>query len=372
MKAIHPTLLKLGLAALTASPAFAIEPPDDNAPPPAVQPAEKPAEQPAKPAAEKPAADQPAAAAFLGVGTSSVPEALAAHLNLKPEEGVLVRSLDPNGPAAKAGLAEHDVITKIDGQAVGSHADLVREVQKHQPGKEIAVDYIHQGKPANKSVTLTPRPDGAAPMPAPNQIDDLMLQGMPEEQAKRIREMIERQLRAFEDDGGEDPAGPAIPADPFNQLRDAQKRMRDLQKQMQERMGDALKQGEGGLRIQGGATFRMVDPEGSVELNSKDGGKEATVRDKDGKKVWSGPWDTEQDKAAAPPEVRARLDRLNIDETFKGGGLRLRLGGPGFIEPAPDENNGGAEKKAEEKTGGKPAKDGSHPTPEAPPSGEIR
>ena len=63
MKAIHPTLLKLGLAALTASPAFAIEPPDDNAPPPAVQPAEQPAEQPAKPAAEKPAPEKPAAEA---------------------------------------------------------------------------------------------------------------------------------------------------------------------------------------------------------------------------------------------------------------------------------------------------------------------
>ena len=367
MKAIHPTLLKLGLAALTASPAFAIEPPDDNAPPPTVQPAEQPAEQPAKPAAEKPAAEA-AAAAFLGVGTSSVPEALAAHLNLKPEEGVLVRSLDPNGPAAKAGLAEHDVITKIDGQAVGSHADLVREVQKHQPGKEIAVEFIHQGKPANKSVTLAARPDGAAAMPVPNQIDDLMLQGMPEDQAKRIREMIERQLRAFEDDGGDDPAEPAIPAGPLKQLHDAQKQLRDMQRQMQERMGDALKQGKGGIHIEGGATFRMVDPEGSVELNSKDGGKEATVRDKDGKKIWSGPWDTEQDKAAAPPEVRARLDRLNIDDTFKGGGLRLRLGGQGLIEPAPDDKAGEDANKADEK----PAKDGGHPTPEAPPAGEIR
>lgn len=365
MKAIHPTLLKLGLAALITSPAFAIEPPDDNAPPPAVQPAEEPAAQPGKPAAEQPRAA--AAAAYLGIGTSTVPDVLAAHLNLKPEEGVVVRSIDPDGPAAKAGLAEHDVITRIDGQQVGSHADVVRAIQKHQPGKEIPVDFIHQGKPANKSLTLAARPDGAAAIPVPNQLDDLMLQGMPEDQAKRIREMIERQLRAFEDDNG--PAAPGIPADPMRQLR-------EMQKQMQERLGGALQPGKGGIHIEGGATFRMVDPEGSVELNSKDGGKEATVRDKDGNKIWSGPWDTEQDKAAAPPEVRARLDRLNLDNNFKGGGLRFRLGGPGLIEPAPAEepekDDKADEKKPDEKPADKPAKDGEHPTPEAPPSGEIR
>lgn len=353
MKAIRHSLLPIGFTALLTAPVLAIEPPEDNAPPPAVDPAAPQAEAPAAPAADQPKPQPQAAGAYLGIGTSAVPDALAAHLNLQGDAaGVLIRSIDPNGPAAKAGLVEHDVVTRVAGQAVGSHADLVAEIRKHQPGAEIAIDFIHQGKPANKSVTLVPRPDGAAAAPVPNQLDDLMLQGMPEEQAKRIREAVERQLRAFEEDA------PAAPGDPMKQLR-------ELQKQMRERMGDALKQGGnfGGIKIQGGATLRMMDPEGSIELNSKDGGKEATIRDKDGKVTWSGPWDTEQDKAAAPPEVRARLDKLKIDENFLGEGLRFRLGGQGLIEPEPADE----EQKAPKDQG-----DAEQPAPAAPKSGPIK
>jgi hypothetical protein len=39
--------------------------------------------------------------------------------------------------------------------------------------------------------------------------------------------------------------------------------------------------------------------------------------------VWNGPWDTAQDKQAAPADVRKRVDSLNIDKNFKGAGLRL-------------------------------------------------
>jgi hypothetical protein len=136
-------------------------------------------------------------------------------------------------------------------------------------------------------------------------------------------------------------------------------------KDMRKRMEDALKQGpgaDGGLKIQGAATFRLMKLDGtSIELRSKEGGREATIRDKDGKVTWSGPWDTEQDKAAAPPEVRAALQRLNVDGNFKGGGIRLGLGGMGL--PAPE---------AEDQEDAKPNKDEAAPAPPAPKGGSIR
>jgi hypothetical protein len=46
---------------------------------------------------------------------------------------------------------------------------------------------------------------------------------------------------------------------------------------------------------------------------------------KDGQVQWEGPYDTPQDKDAAPPDVRERIERLNIDMDFKGNGLRLRM-----------------------------------------------
>jgi hypothetical protein len=68
-------------------------------------------------------------------------------------------------------------------------------------------------------------------------------------------------------------------------------------------------------------------------VKSSDGSKEVTVRDAQDNVIWTGPWDTEQDKAAAPAEVRKRVDSLNLDTTFKGGGLRFQMN-----KPAPPGN----------------------------------
>ena len=330
MKINKLPLLPVGIAVLLTTPVLAIEPPADNAPPPAnPQAPELPAAQ-----AEVPA---PAAqvAPYLGIGSAHVPEVLAAHLGLQADEGVVIRAIDPDGPAAKAGLVEHDVITKVAGQPVGSHADLVKQIQSRKTGDEVSLDLIHQGKPLTKSITLVPRPDGGGIAVGPQELPNLLLDGMPMDQAKRIGEAIERQLRAMQD-------GVAIPEDVpdknFPQMGEAMK-------QMQKRMADAMQNGMnlpgGGIKIQGSAVFRMLDPQGSIEMKSEDGGKEATVRDKDNKVLWSGPWDTPQDKAAAPPDVRARIEKLNIDEHFNGNGIRLQFGGGGLIAPEDAEPEGG-------------------------------
>ncbi len=104
--------------------------------------------------------------------------------------------------------------------------------------------------------------------------------------------------------------------------------MRDMKRRMEEAMrghNDLPAPGiHGKVDVQQGATIRMLDQNGSIELKSNDGGKEVTIRDKDDNITWTGPWDTEQDKAAAPEDYRKRMDRLNLDTAFKGNGIRLR------------------------------------------------
>ena len=65
------------------------------------------------------------------------------------------------------------------------------------------------------------------------------------------------------------------------------------------------------------------DHEGSVEIKSSGENAEVVVRNKANEIVWSGPWDTEQDKAAAPDNIRERIEKLNIQ---MGKGFSLRLG----------------------------------------------
>jgi len=259
-----------------------------------------------------------------------VPELLGEHLKLEPGHGVVVRSLDPAGPAAKAGLVQNDVITKVAGKPVGSHEGLRDAVSAMKPGEDIDVDYIHQGEEKVAKITLAgmPAQPGAIAGGELKPMERLMLDGMPQDQAKRIQDAIQQNLKAFEDLQREDGA-----AMPEQLLGDAmRKRVEQMMKGMQLQ---GMPQG-GGINFKSSGTIRMLNPDGSgVELMSENGGKQVRVLGKNGNVEWEGPYDTPQDKEAVPKEYRDRIDNLNIDMDFKGQGLRLRMAPR--VEPPPGE-----------------------------------
>jgi len=318
-------------AGLLSFPAFAIEAPSGGTPPPPAPsgrtveretevqeiPVEEPAQAPERPLA-KPRAVAPAAnAAYLGVGGYRAPEILAIHLGLKNGEGLVVSSLDPSGPAAAAGLAEDDVITRADTAIIRSREDLTRAVQAKKPGDKISIDFIHEGKPDRRDIVLTNRPEApvARGPRQPNEQLDRMLRNLPQEQADRIRDSIEQSLRG----GGVEPfQNESIP-----QMDDAIDEMRKRAEKMFEGMKAPS---EVESNFSSASSIRLLDDQGSVEINSRNGGTEVRVLDKQGKEIWSGPWNSEQDKAAAPKEVRDRVERLNFDMDSGSNGLRLRMG----------------------------------------------
>lgn len=310
--------LTAGLAAMWITPASAIEAPADDAPPPPA--AEAPAaEQAPEVQPAKPEAEAEAKSAFLGVVSSNVPEMLADHLGLKPGEGIIVRALVPDGPAAKAGVTVHDVITRVADHPVGSQMDLTQQVTARKPGEIVHLDVIHKGKAAGLDVTLGTRPDEVAGM-NPRPLDQLNLDGIPKDLADRVRGAIEGNIGGMELDFGDGMENEAPHMD---------EAMREMKKRMEKAMEGLKAPGVPGipkLDIQQGTTIRLMDDKGSVELKSNNGGKEVTIRDKDNKITWTGPWDTEQDKAAAPADVRQRVSRLNLDTKFQGNGLRFHMG----------------------------------------------
>ena len=190
---------------------------------------------------------------------------------------------------------------------------------------------IHKGKPAGVDVTLGTRPDeiaGMEPMP----LDQLNLDGIPRDLADRVRGAIEGNLGGMDLRFGDG----ALQAAP--KMEDAMREMKLRVEKAMEGLGGFELPEEGGINVQQGASIRLMDEQGSIELKSNDGGKEVTLRDKQNKIVWTGPWDTEQDKAAAPDDVRKRVERLNFDSKFNGNGLRLRGG-----LRMPDDEPGGDE-----------------------------
>lgn len=323
MKTIHhKMIIPAGLGLFAILPAPAIEPPKDDAPPPpsVKSPASTPATGDDPEVQARPRVIPPApSSAFIGIISDDIPEMLSAHIGLRAGEGVLIRDLAPGGPAEKAGFAKYDVITHVGGKTVGSPADLSREISAGKPGDEVSIDFIHQGAKTTKTVTLENRPEGSGTVVEPRQLGHLDLDNMPDGQADRIREMIDRQLKGMMRDSG--------------QLRDFRERRGDALRRDSDPGREPQKNGFRGFQFKSDATFRFMDNDGSIEMKSSDGKKDITVRDHEGKEVWSGPWDTDDDKSAAPKDVRERIEKFKFDDNFRGGGFRFRMGGGDREDP---------------------------------------
>ena len=80
----------------------------------------------------------------LGVTVSSLSSQLADYFGVK--EGVLVTSVNDGSVAAKAGVKAGDVITAIDGSAVGEPSDLSRRTQRLENGAEFTLSVVRDRK----------------------------------------------------------------------------------------------------------------------------------------------------------------------------------------------------------------------------------
>lgn len=328
-KSTHLPMMLL-LSVLGLIPVWAIRPPVDDAPPPQPVLGQDPdqrnaADMPDDPAPNRQQRDD--GRAFLGVRVSEVPEMLAAQLELPEGAGVVVELILNDSPAQKVGLQKHDVLMEFAGKPLSSHDDLSQIITTHQPGDEVVVKYLRKGKVESLKVTLEQLPVQENP-PVPLgqggglQIGpgEFFMEAFPAEEMARLRQLM-----------GDDIGGFRFPDGIFgNELfQDGLGNIREkIEKMLAD--GQALEfNGDGGenaqFRMNAAATVRIMDQHGSIEMKAIDGGKEVTVRDVQNQIVWSGPWDTEQDKAAAPDDIRLRIENLNIDGLENGNGLKLQF-----------------------------------------------
>ena len=67
--------------------------------------------------------------------------------------GVRVETVNPDGPADKAGIKAGDVITEFDGERVRSTVQFSRLVQETAPGRQVAIALTRGGQRMNVNVT---------------------------------------------------------------------------------------------------------------------------------------------------------------------------------------------------------------------------
>jgi len=97
---------------------------------------------------------------FLGVGLQPVrlPESLRRTLTAAPEIGLIVVSVHPDGPAAKAGLLLGDVLVTLDDTPVGAPEDVQAVVGARSVGSTITATILRAGAPAEARITVGERP----------------------------------------------------------------------------------------------------------------------------------------------------------------------------------------------------------------------
>jgi putative serine protease PepD len=93
--------------------------------------------------------------AYLGVQTSPA--------STSNQSGAQVQSVVSGGPADRAGIRPGDVITRIDGEAVGEPSDVTQAVSDDKPGKVVTVELRRNGSTVTVSATLGTRPASSTP-----------------------------------------------------------------------------------------------------------------------------------------------------------------------------------------------------------------
>ncbi len=67
---------------------------------------------------------------------------------------MIVTDVDPNGPAARAGINPNDVIVSADNRQLTDESELYRILQGHKPGDRMSL-VVARGDQAPQTVTVT-------------------------------------------------------------------------------------------------------------------------------------------------------------------------------------------------------------------------
>lgn len=305
MSASYSFLTATWISLFGACTAYAIDTPVDQSPPPSASKHTEATQPPSLKTSKQP---------FLGINAAPVPSILAEHLNLSNQQGAIVQQIQPNSPAAQTPLLPNDIITAISGQAISSPKDIPAILSKLKPGDTITLEYLHKGKALATQTTLANAPAAIAALDSPLQhpLDRLNLDSLDPSMADRVRGLIEKNL-------GEQSLTYPLDSNHFHPRMG--NLLRQLQEQLHNGFGNSLQEkldhlGQN-INFNQSSTIRMMDKLGSIEIQSQNQHKQLTARDPQNQVTWSGPWNSEQDKAAAPPDIQERANNFNFDIPFE-------------------------------------------------------
>jgi len=94
----------------------------------------------------------------LGVTIQPISQELAESFGLKNRQGALVNGVEPDSPAAKAGVVSGDVILSVNDRAVDQPGDLIRAIGDARPGQAVTLKVWRKGATRDLSAKLVEMP----------------------------------------------------------------------------------------------------------------------------------------------------------------------------------------------------------------------
>jgi serine protease Do len=99
---------------------------------------------------------------YVGVEAQQITPTTAQAMHLKVNEGALLAGVQPDSPAASAGLEPGDVIQSVNGAKIANPKDLAVNVAGIQPGDEAHLGILHDGQARDVTIKVGVLPNEQA------------------------------------------------------------------------------------------------------------------------------------------------------------------------------------------------------------------
>jgi serine protease Do len=91
---------------------------------------------------------------YLGIGFQPITPDVANAYNLPVQYGTYVTNVAAGSPAAKAGLQQGDIITKIGSVTMDANNSFINVMYTYKPGDQVTIDLVRGGKTIQVQVTF--------------------------------------------------------------------------------------------------------------------------------------------------------------------------------------------------------------------------
>ncbi|MFO7840221.1 MAG: trypsin-like peptidase domain-containing protein [Desulfosalsimonadaceae bacterium] len=90
--------------------------------------------------------------AWIGLTVQDIDRRMSRYLNLAPDKGIIVKNVEPAGPAASAGVSEGDVLQSIEGRSIASVGDYESVMRRFSEGDSLELQLLRDGRKKQVSV----------------------------------------------------------------------------------------------------------------------------------------------------------------------------------------------------------------------------